>query len=84
MQKFDATLPATRCTSEMREDVTEVAQAAGLDKADVIRDALEAFLPQAKLALGLIEPELPAGFTVESAPAPAAPAGCWGADTPAR
>lgn len=50
---FEATLPATRCTTEMRERTAIVAQAAGCDMADVIRDALVVMLPSMELQLGL-------------------------------
>lgn len=91
MQKnnFAAILPATRCTEDMRKDVELVASVAQVDKADVIRDALAAFLPSAKLELGLIElaeldDETLAALGVvrepETQTLPAIPAGCWGGD----
>lgn len=94
MQKnnFTATLPATRCTEDMRVDVDAVAKATGVDKADVIRDALAAFLPQAKLELQLVslddlsDEQLGAlGVQrVEPAGRDAPPPGCWGRDAGTR
>lgn len=53
-ENFDSTLPATRCTEQMRGDVEAVANTAGVDMADVIRDALAAQLPIMALGLGLL------------------------------
>jgi hypothetical protein len=52
-QNLTATLPATRVTPEMRERVKDVAEEAGCDMADVIRDALTGALVHLELQLGI-------------------------------
>lgn len=58
-QNFDATLPATRCTAEVRDRVRTAAKTAGVDQADIIRQCIDATLPLIEIQLGLVEIEEP-------------------------
>lgn len=58
-QNFDATLPATRTTTEVKERVRTAAKTAGVDQADIIRQCIETTLPLIEIQLGLVKVEEP-------------------------